>query len=460
MPASEPLYCAHGQPMCLQLTNYVFQTAFILDLFLAWFQSSHTEITAAIFAWVEYHSSPRFLPPASYNLSAIQFLLMPLAFSTFPVCFRVHISCEEDYKSHINDTLQFSSAEKRAHNTFQVLAKLHGKQQHKTFGDTTSVDVNMLLLKIYSGREKQDPLQVKREVRAKKRRRLLSCCTGPVTPKTIRLRGCMVSWREGAKELTGATAVRTTCSAVAEYGRPRIRTITWLPVPLCRDRNCCASELFPSEKNAQWCTSRMTWQKKWLKKRNESRGTAMKLGHLLALDVLQQFQRPHSNRSGQKNKHTQCIWTSFLPPATLTKSLPVALYTSMYLWPKWCLCFLSAISLCSLLSKRIKASPFLLPCWLRHNATPPLRQVQHAVVSYTRCMCWTILREWSLGSSWWTRPATTTCRRGPQLEPRGGLSLTLYIAHSYPQVLAAPYAHIQNAIYTHLLCDKLVYAKQ
>ncbi|CAN7948513.1 unnamed protein product, partial [Ixodes hexagonus] len=67
-------------------------------------------------------------------------------------------------------------------------------------------------------------------------------------------------------------------------------------------------------------------------------------------------------------------WASsiYVPPATLTKSSPVARYTSMYRWPMWCLCLLRAMSRCSWLSKRTRASPFLRPCELRHSATPPL----------------------------------------------------------------------------------------
>ncbi|CAN8001982.1 unnamed protein product, partial [Ixodes pacificus] len=39
----------------------------------------------------------------------------------------------------------------------------------------------------------------------------------------------------------------------------------------------------------------------------------------------------------------------------------------------WCLCLLRAMSLCSWLSKRTRASPFLRPWELRHSATPPLQ---------------------------------------------------------------------------------------
>lgn len=63
----------------------------------------------------------------------------------------------------------------------------------------------------------------------------------------------------------------------------------------------------------------------------------------------------------------------FLPPATLTKSFPVALYTSMYRCPIWCLCLFKARSRFISLSKRIRASPFLRPCGLKQRATPPLK---------------------------------------------------------------------------------------
>lgn len=46
--------------------------------------------------------------------------------------------------------------------------------------------------------------------------------------------------------------------------------------------------------------------------------------------------------------------------------------TSMYLLPMWCLCLCSARSLCSSLTNRTRASPFLLPWALRQSATPPL----------------------------------------------------------------------------------------
>lgn len=49
------------------------------------------------------------------------------------------------------------------------------------------------------------------------------------------------------------------------------------------------------------------------------------------------------------------------------------LVTSMYLLPIWCLCLCRARSLCSSLTKRTRASPFLLPWALRHSAAPPLR---------------------------------------------------------------------------------------
>lgn len=46
--------------------------------------------------------------------------------------------------------------------------------------------------------------------------------------------------------------------------------------------------------------------------------------------------------------------------------------TSIYLFPMWCLCLCRAKSLCSSLTKRTSASPFLLPWALRHSAAPPL----------------------------------------------------------------------------------------
>lgn len=53
--------------------------------------------------------------------------------------------------------------------------------------------------------------------------------------------------------------------------------------------------------------------------------------------------------------------------------LLVTLVTSMYLLPIWCLCLCSARSLCSSLTNRTRASPFLLPWAFRHRAAPPLR---------------------------------------------------------------------------------------
>lgn len=44
----------------------------------------------------------------------------------------------------------------------------------------------------------------------------------------------------------------------------------------------------------------------------------------------------------------------------------------MYLLPMWCLCLSSAKSLCSELTNRTNASPFLLPWAFRQRATPPL----------------------------------------------------------------------------------------
>ncbi len=52
--------------------------------------------------------------------------------------------------------------------------------------------------------------------------------------------------------------------------------------------------------------------------------------------------------------------------------------TSIYLVPMWCLCLCSAKSLCSSLSNRTSASPFLLPWAFRHNAAPPLHTQTHA----------------------------------------------------------------------------------
>ena len=54
----------------------------------------------------------------------------------------------------------------------------------------------------------------------------------------------------------------------------------------------------------------------------------------------------------------------------LMKSSPVALYTSMYLLPMWCLCRLSAMSLWATLSSSTRASPLRRPCGDRHSATP------------------------------------------------------------------------------------------
>jgi hypothetical protein len=62
----------------------------------------------------------------------------------------------------------------------------------------------------------------------------------------------------------------------------------------------------------------------------------------------------------------------YIPPATLTKSFPVALYTSMYLCPMWCLCLFKARSRLTSSSNLINASPFLRPWGLKHKATPPL----------------------------------------------------------------------------------------
>ena len=62
-----------------------------------------------------------------------------------------------------------------------------------------------------------------------------------------------------------------------------------------------------------------------------------------------------------------------LPPAMLRKSRPVALYTSIYRWPMWCLCRRKANSRCSIVEKRTNASPFRRPCLLKQRATPPLQ---------------------------------------------------------------------------------------
>ena len=49
------------------------------------------------------------------------------------------------------------------------------------------------------------------------------------------------------------------------------------------------------------------------------------------------------------------------------------IFTSMYLDPMWCLCLLSAMSLCSCETNLINASPFRRPCGDKHKATPPLQ---------------------------------------------------------------------------------------
>ena len=64
------------------------------------------------------------------------------------------------------------------------------------------------------------------------------------------------------------------------------------------------------------------------------------------------------------------------PPATLMKSSPVALYTSIYLFPMWCLCLLRAISRWETFSNSTKASPFLLPCGDKQRATPGMGKFQ------------------------------------------------------------------------------------
>jgi len=70
---------------------------------------------------------------------------------------------------------------------------------------------------------------------------------------------------------------------------------------------------------------------------------------------------------------SKCSSATCSPPATLMKSSPDALYTSMYLLPMWCLCLFSAISRCSWLINRTRASPFRRPWGLKHKATPPLQ---------------------------------------------------------------------------------------
>ena len=62
------------------------------------------------------------------------------------------------------------------------------------------------------------------------------------------------------------------------------------------------------------------------------------------------------------------------PPATLMKSSPVALYTSIYLLPMWCLCLLRAISRWEPFSNSTNASPFLRPCGDKQRATPAMRK--------------------------------------------------------------------------------------
>lgn len=67
--------------------------------------------------------------------------------------------------------------------------------------------------------------------------------------------------------------------------------------------------------------------------------------------------------------------------------------TSIYLLPIWCLCLCRAKSRCSSLTKRTRASPFLLPWALRHSAAPPLcnttcgwlkvHSSSQSVISYT-----------------------------------------------------------------------------
>ena len=69
-------------------------------------------------------------------------------------------------------------------------------------------------------------------------------------------------------------------------------------------------------------------------------------------------------------KWTLVLATGDSPPAMLMKSSPVALYTSMYLLPMWCLCRLSAMSLWATLSSSTRASPLRRPCGDRHSATP------------------------------------------------------------------------------------------
>ena len=71
-----------------------------------------------------------------------------------------------------------------------------------------------------------------------------------------------------------------------------------------------------------------------------------------------------------------CIPSTHLPPATLMKSSPVALYTSIYLLPMWCLCLRRAISRWETFSNSTKASPFLLPCGDKQRATPGMGKFQ------------------------------------------------------------------------------------
>ena len=70
------------------------------------------------------------------------------------------------------------------------------------------------------------------------------------------------------------------------------------------------------------------------------------------------------------------VYNSILPPAMFMKSSPVALYTSIYRFPMWCLCLLNAISRWAAFSNSTRASPFRRPWLLKHKATPPLKCIK------------------------------------------------------------------------------------
>lgn len=61
----------------------------------------------------------------------------------------------------------------------------------------------------------------------------------------------------------------------------------------------------------------------------------------------------------------------------------------------WCLCRLRAMSRCSGEMNRTSASPFLRPCGLRHNATPPLWKRTKAELDYTvNCLFLLPIHNW------------------------------------------------------------------